>query len=141
MYLGLVIGGVIAIVWTIFALRSFNKPAGILILLSEIFLLLRHTVQLINVGDQFGADKMSQFLTDLFTHVAFWSYIVGTFIEFALLFEPLYSSNQVASSPSADVNFQGNSNNDLDNRVSSYKTMKSRSDAAPVNPGVPTNAV
>jgi hypothetical protein len=129
----LVFGGVVAVVWTIGTFKSFRRLPAILILLSEIFLLLRHSAQIINLGDQLGADKMSQFWTDFLTHTAFWSYIFGTIIEFVLIFEPIISGHKSADpvAVSAEMEFDIKSNHDLENRVSTYKTMKSRSGPKP----------
>jgi hypothetical protein len=122
------------IVLTVLSMASFDKPSGVLILVSEILTFLRHLVQLFNFMDQAGSGTMSQFLVDLFTHIAFWGYIIATLIEFALLFAPLYSTGGATAQENAaseDVRLDLESNNELGNKINTYKNMKSGKVGAP----------
>jgi hypothetical protein len=133
-YILFLIGNVISVAWTVIALKSFNKPAGIMILVSEVFILLRHLSHLAHFGSQFGDNEMSQFWTDFWTHIAFWAYLFGTLIEFGLLFEPLYSDNKAANNegpkektPSQELDdLEIGQEDDLENRINTYKTMRSK---------------
>ena len=113
---------------TIVSLKSFNKPSGILILVSESLTLARHFVQVINWHDQAGTGGMAQFWVDFNTHIGFWGYIFATFIEFALLFAPLYakgSGSAQENAASEDIRLDLESNNELGNKINTYKSMKS----------------
>jgi hypothetical protein len=81
---------ILIIIITIVYFKSFHKTAGILILVSEIFLLLRHLALLMFFIDRFEGRSLSQFWVDFGTHTAFWSYIIGTLIEVTLVFEPWF---------------------------------------------------
>lgn len=128
MYWIVIIMDLALVVLTVIALNTFNKPSGILILISEVLTFLRHLVQLFNFMDQAGSGEMSQFLVDLFTHIAFWGYIFSTLIEFTLLFAPLFSSGSSSAQENAnseDVRLDLESNNELGNKINTYKSMKS----------------
>jgi hypothetical protein len=141
------VGGVVAIIWTILTLKHFNKPAGILILLSEIFVFLRHLVQWLNFIDYADGDSyFKQGFTNFLTNVAFFSYLFGSLIELALLFEPFYSKNSQANPQTTNTDNNNANNNgqvdqtpsqqldeleidadgELENRINTYKTMKSK---------------
>jgi hypothetical protein len=107
------------------SLGTFYKPLGVLIIISEVLTFLRHLVQIFNWMDQAGSGEMAQFWVDLFTHIAFWSYILSTLIEFVLLFAPLFSGSGSENAASEDVKLDLESNNELGNKISTYKTMKS----------------
>lgn len=88
------ISDIVAIVWTILVLKQMRKPAGILILVSETFLFFRHLLQWINWLDFAGDKDQSQAGTDWITVLTLICYVLGTCVEFALLFEPLYGSGE-----------------------------------------------
>lgn len=109
--------------------KSFYKLSGILIFFSEWLILLRHVQQIVNWIDQAGTGKMTQGGVDITTHLAFWSYIIGTLIEFFLLFAPILSSG-AASGPreenaaSDDIRLDVHSENELGKKIETYKTQK-----------------
>lgn len=112
--------------------KSFHRPCGLLIVISESLTFLRHGVQVINFHDQAGTGNMTQVSVDFITHVAFWSYIFSTLIEFTLLFAPLYSKGMGAKSrpakenaASEDVRLDLNSENELGTKIGTYKSLKS----------------
>jgi hypothetical protein len=78
------------IAYTIFTLKSFRSPAGCMILISEILIFARHIAQLAFFGDQGRNASMKQGGVDFWTHISWWSYIFGTFIEIVLWFEPYF---------------------------------------------------
>jgi hypothetical protein len=78
-------------VYTACILKYFRKPAGCLIMISEILVYFRHISQFANFIDQGNGGKMAQGAVDFWTHISFWSYIIGTIIELALLLEPMFN--------------------------------------------------
>lgn len=128
MYWLIIVMEIIMIVLTVVALKTFRRPSGVLILVSEILTFLRHFVQLINLMDEAGSGNMAQFWVDLFTHIAFWSYIFSTFIEIALLFAPLYSygsGSAPENAASEDIRMDIESTNELGTKIDTYKNLKS----------------
>jgi hypothetical protein len=93
-YAVIVGGDIIGIIWTILAFKSFRTPSGCLILISEIFVLFRHVSSLAFFGDMKRGGLMKQGAIDFWTHIGFWSYIVGTLVEVALWFEPYFNRSK-----------------------------------------------
>ena len=73
--------------------------------------------------DQLGDKTLKQTMVDVFTHIAFWSYIISTIIEFILLFLPACFG--ALSTNDADVRLDMESNNELGMQINNYKSMKS----------------
>ena len=122
------------IIYPVMIMGTFGKRSGCLILASEIFTFLRHLVQLFNFMDLAADDHLKQFMIDLFTHVAFWSYIISTIIEFVLLFLPACFGG--LDTNDADVRLDLESNNELGTMINNYKSMKSGKPAQGyTNPG------
>lgn len=123
-------GNIISVAWVAYARSkgAFNKPAGIMILISEFLVFFGQMSTMINVIDQFGRNSMRQFWVSLNTQIIFWSYLIGTIIEFLLLFEPLYSNSAPAKpqgiTPSMELANQ-QAARELEERVQNYNTMRS----------------
>lgn len=123
-------GNLIAVAWTAFALAkgAFKTPNGVLILISEFLVFFAQMSMFINVIDQFGKNSMRQFWVNLNTHIIFWSYFVGTIIEFILLFAPLFGGKPAAMprgiTPSMELANQ-QAARELQDRVQTYNTMRS----------------
>lgn len=120
----------VAVVYTIFIFKSFTKLAGILILVSESLLLVRHLCQWINFLDQYSDGEMGQGIVDTLSYFAFFSYLIGTFIELFLVFEPFLSGTHGGSkkgmTPSQELQqLEQQNEHELENRVQTYKDMKS----------------
>ena len=85
-YYALFLVDLAAIVIAVLSLKAYYPGIGILIFVSEILLFIKHFVQLLQILDENGdTDYNSQFATDFFTHIGFWSYIIGTIIEFVIM--------------------------------------------------------
>ena len=82
---------------------------------------------------------------DFWTHVSFWSYLIGNFIEILLWFEPYYNQplayepvgqKMEVKAPSIDMDhIEMERENELEKRITSikkYKTSVVREDA-PIN--------
>lgn len=138
MYAIIVCIDAVFIIFPVMIMKTFGKRSGCLILASEIFTFLRHLVQLFNWMDHAGDKDLSQFMVDLFTHIAFWSYILSSFIEFILLFLPACFGT--LDTNDADVRLDLESNNELGKQINNYKSMKSGKPAPNqgyTNPGAP----
>jgi uncharacterized membrane protein len=117
---------------TVFTLKSLRKRSRLMILISEILLFLRHVGTLIHLGDTESSQQMSQFGADLMSHCSFWAYIVGTIIEIALLFEPLYSNTRPRSATQSDFEKTGQMSSSRNN-LSNKKTRTPKKDKPPVD--------
>lgn len=131
-YYGIVIADILTVIYTVFVFKSFTKLAGIIILVSEVLLILRHLSQLIFYIDQYGSNSMGQGAVDFLTHLAFWSYLIGTFTELFLIFEPFISGAEEGSNknmtPSKEFqHLDKKSEHKLAKRVEAYKSIKSSS--------------
>jgi hypothetical protein len=130
-YWTIIIIDAIFVAWAVLACKSFFKPCGILIIVSESLTFLRHGVQVVNLHDMAGTGGMTQGAVDFITHIAFWSYIFSTLIEFALLFTPLFAKGAgkfkaaQENAASEDVKLDLQSENELGTKIGNYKEMKS----------------
>lgn len=130
----MVMANLVSTIWSLFSLPSMRKPAGYLILVSEIFLFIRHSIQAMFWIDQFSkTSKLGQKWVNSYSVIMFFSYILGTLVEFVLLFEPLYSkaSEEVRDSnngpsPSQQLDIvQLDNGGELEERIHTYKTRRS----------------
>ncbi len=90
-YIIMILGDLIVVVVTGLSFNYFHRICGLLIFISEFLTFCRHFVHIFNLFDQQGSGNMKQGAVDFITHIAFWSYLFSTLIEFALLFYPLYT--------------------------------------------------
>ena len=118
--------------YTLWVIISFRKPAGLLIMISEVLVYFRHISQFANFIDQGNGSKMRQGAVDFWTHISFWSYILGTFIELALIIEPMFNVTKDAEpeqvqpagiTPSQELDDLGN-DDDFERRTKTINTMK-----------------
>jgi hypothetical protein len=116
----------IVLVVTLMTMKTFYKLSGILILVVEVITLLRHTVQQINFTDRANSRGMKQFWVDFNTHVSFWGYIVAVIIETVLLYIPYMYQTSTPTAAYNDIKLEIKSNAELENKISTYKTMKSQ---------------
>jgi len=135
-YLIFIIVHTIILFWTIFTLAkgAFHLPSGILILASELVFMFRIISHFILLTDQFGNLVLEQGSVNFWSFVALWSFMLQCFFEFILIFLPYLfgygkGGNMAkggAFSESLELDGLENANeNELVNRVQSYRTMKS----------------
>ena len=86
---------------------------------------------------------MSQFLVNLFSHFSWWGYLFGTGIEFTLLilgFLGAGNGKSAENADSEDVQLDIESENELGNKIATYKSMKSGKPTTNTNaPALPIN--
>jgi hypothetical protein len=120
-------------IYTLWVIKSFRKPAGLLIMVSEVLVYFRHIAQWANFLDTANGWKMRQGAVDFWTNISFWSYILGTIIELALIVEPMFNvtndeepeSIQAAGlTPSQELLDLNRGDEDIENHISKYNTKK-----------------
>ena len=131
---------ILALVFVIASLPSFHKPLGILIMVSEILQVLRNIVVLLWIFDQAADEsKFAEGLVNIFTQIVLWSLIFQGLIELAIAFMgigkfPGESTGSPENADSSDIKLDLESQNELGNKISTYKSMKSGKVTAQ-NPG------
>jgi len=74
---------------------------------------------------------------DFLTMLAFWCYVFGTFVELGLVFAFLWDKSDDSAAENADsedVQLDLESNNELGNKITTYKSMKSGKPTPQTNP-------
>jgi hypothetical protein len=134
LYLAINIGMIIV---TIVAKQSF-RFAFKFILVEEILVTLWHLAALINFIDYYGKENMSQFLTDVTSHVMLWSYIITILIEVVLLAMGAFKNAEYFNAfpqntlQSEDIRIDLQSKDELEGKIETYKTMKSQTQITPI---------
>jgi len=139
-YLLYVIGLAIFLCWTMYTLAygAFHLPSGVIIIISEMIFIMRIISHFVLLNDQFGDLVLTQKSVDFWSFIAFWSFMLHNFFEFILIFLPYLfgygkGDNMAkggAISESVELDGLENVNeNELVNRVQSYRTMKSKKSA------------
>jgi hypothetical protein len=101
----------VMMVWTCYGLKAFRKPAGYLILFSEMCLLYRHFGIYMLFENQFSANSpMDQGGVNFISGSVFFAYLFGTIAEFILLFEPLFPKKNLDIKNEEELNLQVNEN-------------------------------
>jgi len=112
---------------------TFRNPAGILITLSSALTFIRIFCNWLHFQDQFGSTTLGPTTIAFYGFLVFVSHFFNVLAEFVLLFEPLYGG--VSATPGGGVpkavssfevqGLESEHENELINRVSTYKDMKS----------------
>jgi hypothetical protein len=111
--------------------KSFRWPlAWTLILVEEVLVTLWHLAALINFVDYYGNRGMGQFLVNVNTHVMFWAYVFTVLIELILLVggalvnKGYFSAFPETVAQSEDVKIEIQSQDELEGKIDTYRTMK-----------------
>jgi hypothetical protein len=134
-YILFFIADIFIVAFTIIAWNGFRKPAGIMIIISEVLVFARHTTQFVFFIDLANGGGLSQGAVNWWTNISFWSYIVGTLIEIALWFEPLFNKTPETEStkprtvtyqaPSLNLEEEDRKGDELAKRLSNLQMQKS----------------
>jgi hypothetical protein len=107
---------------------GFHKPAGFLITMSEMCIFIRHITGFALFVDWRGMNGFGPGHVDFWSHFGFWGYIIGLFIEFILVFEPMFRAGKPAPAPApapAKMIAPPIVNDDeLFNKVQTHKSLK-----------------
>lgn len=83
----------------IWIIGGFNRPAGFVIFLSELCILVRHIAGFALFVDYFGSKGFSDSTKDFWEYFSFFAYISGSICEFALIWEPFFRTKTHTQAP------------------------------------------